>query len=104
VFALGVDEIPNHPNLRSHHGPREHARRRPSVTKAGCAASRGRSHQVRTGRGDEWLDFVVSAIGVLAAGSLSFGQRKLLELAYVLVADPTSSVGRTRRGVNLTDK
>jgi ABC-type branched-subunit amino acid transport system ATPase component len=37
----------------------------------------------------EWLDFV--GIGRLAsspAGTLSFGQRKLLELAYVLVAEP----------------
>jgi neutral amino acid transport system ATP-binding protein len=37
----------------------------------------------------EWLDFVgIGQLASLPAGSLSFGQRKLLELAYVLVADP----------------
>lgn len=37
----------------------------------------------------EWLKFVgISQLAHLQAGALSFGQRKLLELAYVLVADP----------------
>jgi ABC-type branched-subunit amino acid transport system ATPase component len=52
----------------------------------------------------EWLDFV--GIGRLApqpAGSLSFGQRKLLELAYVLVADPdVILLDEPAGGVNLT--
>jgi ABC-type branched-subunit amino acid transport system ATPase component len=35
------------------------------------------------------LDFVgIAGLATLPAGSLSYGQRKLLELAYVLVADP----------------
>ncbi len=52
----------------------------------------------------EWLDFM--GIGHLAsqpAGSLSFGQRKLLELAYVLVADPdVILLDEPAGGVNLT--
>ena len=52
----------------------------------------------------EWLDFV--GLGRLAdqpAGSLSFGQRKLLELAYVLVADPdVILLDEPAGGVNLT--
>jgi len=37
----------------------------------------------------EWLDFVgLARLASMQAGSLSYGQRKLLELAYVLVADP----------------
>ncbi len=36
-----------------------------------------------------WLDFVgIARLAHVPAGALSFGQRKLLELAYVLVADP----------------
>jgi ABC-type branched-subunit amino acid transport system ATPase component len=37
----------------------------------------------------ELLDFVgIAELAALPAGSLSYGQRKLLELAYVLVAEP----------------
>ncbi len=37
----------------------------------------------------ELLDFVgIASLSELPAGNLSYGQRKLLELAYVLVADP----------------
>jgi ABC-type branched-subunit amino acid transport system ATPase component len=37
----------------------------------------------------ELLDFVgIAALAELPAGNLSYGQRKLLELAYVLIADP----------------
>jgi len=37
----------------------------------------------------ELLDFVgIAGLAAFPAGSLSYGQRKLLELAYVLVADP----------------
>ncbi len=40
-------------------------------------------------RGYELLDFVgLTRLADEPAGSLSFGQRKLLELAYILVADP----------------
>jgi ABC-type branched-subunit amino acid transport system ATPase component len=51
--------------------------------------TRSKSSTTELASAMEWLDFV--GIGRLAdqpAGSLSFGQRKLLELAYVLVADP----------------
>ncbi|MGH7777638.1 MAG: ABC transporter ATP-binding protein [Candidatus Dormibacterales bacterium] len=38
----------------------------------------------------ELLDFVgLTRLASAAAGTLSYGQRKLLELAYILVADPT---------------
>ena len=52
----------------------------------------------------EWLDFVgLSKLANLQAGSLSYGQRKLLELAYVLVADPdVILLDEPAGGVNLT--
>jgi neutral amino acid transport system ATP-binding protein len=52
----------------------------------------------------EWLDFVgIARLAKLPAGSLSFGQRKLLELAYVLVADPdVILLDEPAGGVNLT--
>ena len=52
----------------------------------------------------EWLDFVgLSRLADLPAGSLSYGQRKLLELAYVLVADPdVILLDEPAGGVNLT--
>ena len=52
----------------------------------------------------EWLDFVgIARLATLPAGSLSYGQRKLLELAYVLVADPdVILLDEPAGGVNLT--
>ena len=52
----------------------------------------------------EWLDFVgIGRLAAQPAGSLSFGQRKLLELAYVLVADPdVILLDEPAGGVNLT--
>jgi neutral amino acid transport system ATP-binding protein len=52
----------------------------------------------------EWLDFVgIDRLASHPAGSLSFGQRKLLELAYVLVADPdVILLDEPAGGVNLT--
>ncbi|HEV3188806.1 MAG TPA: ABC transporter ATP-binding protein [Acidimicrobiales bacterium] len=52
----------------------------------------------------EWLDFVgLSRLASMPAGSLSYGQRKLLELAYVLVADPdVILLDEPAGGVNLT--
>lgn len=52
----------------------------------------------------EWLDFVgIARLAQLPAGSLSYGQRKLLELAYVLVADPdVILLDEPAGGVNLT--
>jgi neutral amino acid transport system ATP-binding protein len=52
----------------------------------------------------EWLDFVgIDRLASQPAGSLSFGQRKLLELAYVLVADPdVILLDEPAGGVNLT--
>jgi ABC-type branched-subunit amino acid transport system ATPase component len=52
----------------------------------------------------EWLDFVgLSRLASMQADSLSYGQRKLLELAYVLVADPdVILLDEPAGGVNLT--
>ena len=52
----------------------------------------------------EWLDFVgLAKLAKLQAGALSYGQRKLLELAYVLVADPdVILLDEPAGGVNLT--
>lgn len=52
----------------------------------------------------EWLNFVgLARLANLPAGSLSYGQRKLLELAYVLVADPdVILLDEPAGGVNLT--
>lgn len=52
----------------------------------------------------EWLDFVgLARLASMQAGSLSYGQRKLLELAYVLVADPdVVLLDEPAGGVNLT--
>jgi len=52
----------------------------------------------------EWLDFVgIARLASLQAGALSYGQRKLLELAYVLVADPdVILLDEPAGGVNLT--
>src|ERR1039457_1834832 len=52
----------------------------------------------------EWLGFVgLSRLAPMQAGSLSYGQRKLLELAYVLVADPdVVLLDEPAGGVNLT--
>ena len=52
----------------------------------------------------QWLEFVgLSKLADLPAGSLSYGQRKLLELAYVLVADPdVILLDEPAGGVNLT--
>ncbi len=52
----------------------------------------------------DWLGFVgIARLAELRAGSLSYGQRKLLELAYVLVADPdVILLDEPAGGVNLT--
>jgi len=52
----------------------------------------------------EMLEFVgIAKLAKLQAGSLSYGQRKLLELAYVLIADPdVILLDEPAGGVNLT--
>ena len=52
----------------------------------------------------EWLEFVgLAKMASMEAGSLSYGQRKLLELAYVLVASPdVILLDEPAGGVNLT--
>jgi ABC-type branched-subunit amino acid transport system ATPase component len=52
----------------------------------------------------EWLDFVgLTRLASSEAGMLSYGQRKLLELAYVLVANPdVLLLDEPAGGVNLT--
>lgn len=50
---------------------------------------RGASSAAERARAVELLEFVgIAELAALPAGNLSYGQRKLLELAYVLVADP----------------
>jgi ABC-type branched-subunit amino acid transport system ATPase component len=52
----------------------------------------------------EWLSFVgLDRLSAMEAGALSYGQRKLLELAYVLVANPdVILLDEPAGGVNLT--
>jgi neutral amino acid transport system ATP-binding protein len=51
-----------------------------------------------------WLEFLgIARLSSTPAGALSYGQRKLLELAYVLVADPdVILLDEPAGGVNLT--
>lgn len=50
---------------------------------------KGASSPAERARAMDLLEFVgLNRLATLPAGNLSFGQRKLLELAYVLVADP----------------
>ena len=50
---------------------------------------RGAGSEAERSRARELLAFVgIAELAALPAGNLSYGQRKLLELAYVLVADP----------------
>jgi neutral amino acid transport system ATP-binding protein len=68
----------------------------------GLTRSKSSTHEV--GVAMEWLDFVgIARLSALQAGALSFGQRKLLELAYVLVANPdVILLDEPAGGVNLT--
>jgi ABC-type branched-subunit amino acid transport system ATPase component len=66
--------------------------------------TRSKSSKSEVAAAMEWLDFVgIARLAALSAGSLSFGQRKLLELAYILVADPdVILLDEPAGGVNLT--
>jgi ABC-type branched-subunit amino acid transport system ATPase component len=66
--------------------------------------TRSKSSKVEVDNALEWLDFVgITRLADLDAGSLSYGQRKLLELAYVLVANPdVILLDEPAGGVNLT--
>lgn len=66
--------------------------------------TRSKSSKSELASAMEWLDFVgIDRLASQPAGSLSFGQRKLLELAYVLVADPdVILLDEPAGGVNLT--
>jgi ABC-type branched-subunit amino acid transport system ATPase component len=66
--------------------------------------TRSKSSTVDIDNAMEWLTFVgIARLAELQAGSLSYGQRKLLELAYVLVADPdVILLDEPAGGVNLT--
>jgi neutral amino acid transport system ATP-binding protein len=68
----------------------------------GLTRSKSSTHEVAAAI--EWLDFVgIARLSALQAGALSFGQRKLLELAYVLVANPdVILLDEPAGGVNLT--
>jgi neutral amino acid transport system ATP-binding protein len=66
--------------------------------------TRSMSSKAEVANAMEWLSFVgIAQLAELPAGALSFGQRKLLELAYVLVADPdVILLDEPAGGVNLT--
>ncbi len=66
--------------------------------------TRSKSSTVDVDNAMEWLDFVgIARLATLQAGALSYGQRKLLELAYVLVANPdVILLDEPAGGVNLT--
>jgi ABC-type branched-subunit amino acid transport system ATPase component len=66
--------------------------------------TRSKSSKSELAAAMEWLNFVgIGRLAAQPAGSLSFGQRKLLELAYVLVADPdVILLDEPAGGVNLT--
>jgi len=66
--------------------------------------TRSKSSVVDVDNAMEWLEFVgIARLASLQAGSLSYGQRKLLELAYVLVANPdVILLDEPAGGVNLT--
>lgn len=66
--------------------------------------TRSKSSKSELAAAMEWLNFVgLDRLSSMAAGSLSYGQRKLLELAYVLVADPdVILLDEPAGGVNLT--
>ncbi len=68
----------------------------------GLTRSKSTTSEVNTAM--EWLNFVgIARLADLPAGALSYGQRKLLELAYVLVADPdVVLLDEPAGGVNLT--
>jgi len=63
-----------------------------------------RAHAVARRRAMEQLEFVgIAGYHAASAGTLSYGQRKLLELAYVLVADPAIILlDEPAGGVNLS--
>ena len=66
--------------------------------------TRSKSSAVDVDNAMEWLEFVgIARLALIQAGSLSYGQRKLLELAYVLVANPdVILLDEPAGGVNLT--
>ena len=66
--------------------------------------TRSKSSPTEVDAAMEWLDFVgLAKLAKLEAGSLSYGQSKLLELAYVLVANPdVILLDEPAGGVNLT--
>jgi ABC-type branched-subunit amino acid transport system ATPase component len=67
--------------VASQHGSRQPGRVRNPLARAGGAADRQRAMDL--------LDFVgLAGHATALAETLSYGQRKLLELAYVMVADP----------------
>jgi ABC-type branched-subunit amino acid transport system ATPase component len=71
--------------VAAHHRDRGHAHARPwtrnPLARAGVAAERRRAMDL--------LEFTgIAGYATARAGTLSYGQRKLLELSYVLVAEP----------------
>ena len=91
VFALGVgSHVPDHPAVLPAHRAREHPGGHAAAR--GLDAQRGAPGRLRrpsAHRALEMLEFVgLARLARSPAGNLSYGQRKLLELASLLVADP----------------
>ena len=93
VFALGIGRtfqltrifptltVMENMLVSAQHTSRGRARNRNPLARAGGAADRRHAMEL--------LDFLgIAGHAAELAGTLSYGQRKLLELAYVLVADP----------------
>ena len=93
-------DLPAHADLPPAHRDREHAdrgagARRPRGRASGSARTRGRT---TASTRMELLEFVgIERHANVLSGSLSYGQRKLLEIAYVLVADPRGHPARRAR-------
>jgi ABC-type branched-subunit amino acid transport system ATPase component len=93
VFALGIGRtfqltrifptltVMENMLVAAQHTDRGRARNRNPLARAGGSADRRHAMEL--------LDFLgIAGHAAALAGTLSYGQRKLLELAYVLVADP----------------
>ncbi len=110
VFALGIGRtfqltrifptltVMENMLVSAQHTSRGRARNRNPLARAGGAADR--LHAM------ELLDFLgIAGHAAELAGTLSYGQRKLLELAYVLVADPAIVLlDERRRGEPVADQ
>jgi len=105
VFAMGIGRTFQMTRIFSRITVLENmlvATQRPESWLRGLTRSMSSPEELETAM--EWLKFVgLDGKSHLEAGSLSYGQRKLLELAYVLVANPdVIMLDEPAGGVNLT--